>query len=329
MTPASRKPGSDPTFAAMQYEPLIRLGFFFGVLVLMAVWEVVAPRRKLTVSKGWRWLSNLGLVVVNTIAVRLIFALGAVGVALVAGERGWGLFNSVDIPAWVAIAASVLALDLFIYLQHVMFHAVPLFWRLHMVHHADLDIDLSTGLRFHTVEILLSMGIKVAAIVLLGAPAAAVLIFEVLLNGTSMFNHSNVQMPLWLDRILRLFVVTPDMHRVHHSVIPNETNSNFGFNLPWWDFLFGTYRSQPAAGHREMTIGLSQFRVEWVDRLHWMLVLPFIGTPGEYPINRRWLGRETRRDSTPHMPGTDEPLAANPAPAEEHRAREGHELPKH
>ena len=281
----------------MRYEPLIRLIFFFGVLVSMAVWEAVAPRRPLSVGKGWRWLSNLGLVVVNTIAVRVVFAIGAVGVALVAQERGWGVFNNVPFPSWLALLISVLALDFIIYLQHVMFHAVPLFWRLHMVHHADLDIDVTTGLRFHTGEILLSMGIKVAAILLLGAPAVAVLIFEVLLNATSMFNHGNVQMPLWVDRILRLFVVTPDMHRVHHSVIPNETNSNFGFNLPWWDFLFGTYRSQPSAGHREMEIGLAQFRDEWVDRLHWMLVMPLIGRPGDYPINRRSPGSRDRPDA--------------------------------
>jgi sterol desaturase/sphingolipid hydroxylase (fatty acid hydroxylase superfamily) len=281
----------------MQYEPVIRLLFFFGVLVAMAVWEAVAPRRELSVARGWRWASNLGLVVVNTIAVRLTFALGAVGIAFVAEERNWGIFNNAHAPRWLAIAACVLALDFLIYLQHVMFHAVPLFWRVHMVHHADLDFDVTTGLRFHTIEILLSMGIKAAAVILLGAPAVAVLIFEVLLNGTSMFNHSNVAMPLWLDRILRLVVVTPDMHRVHHSVIPNETNSNFGFNLPWWDFLFGTYRSQPSAGHREMTIGLSQYRSPWVDRLHWMLALPFVGQPGVYPINRRWSAAD-RDDAT-------------------------------
>jgi len=271
----------------MQYEPLIRLLFFFGVLFAMAVWETMAPRRTLSVTKGWRWMSNLGLVVVNTIALRLTLALGAVGVALMAEERGWGIFNHVDVPRLLAIAIAVLALDFFIYLQHVMFHAVPLLWRLHMVHHADLDVDVTTGLRFHTIEILLSMGIKVAAIMLLGAPAVAVLIFEVLLNATSMFNHGNFRMPLGMDRVLRLFVVTPDMHRVHHSVIPQETNSNFGFNVPWWDVLFGTYRSQPAAGHRDMMIGLSQFRSPWVERLHWMLAMPFVGKTGEYPINRR------------------------------------------
>jgi sterol desaturase/sphingolipid hydroxylase (fatty acid hydroxylase superfamily) len=180
----------------------------------------------------------------------------------------------------------VIALDLAIYLQHVLFHAVPVLWRLHMVHHADLDFDVSTGLRFHTIEILLSMGIKVATVVLLGAPAAAVIVFEIGLNATSMFNHGNVRLPAWLDRLLRLVVVTPEMHRVHHSAVPRETNSNFGFNLPWWDFLFGTYRSQPAAGHEEMTIGLSQFRDERVDRLHFMLALPFVGRVGNYPVNR-------------------------------------------
>jgi sterol desaturase/sphingolipid hydroxylase (fatty acid hydroxylase superfamily) len=169
-----------------------------------------------------------------------------------------------------------------------MFHAVPILWRLHMVHHADLDFDVTTGLRFHTIEIVLSFGIKAAVILLLGAPAVAVLVFEVVLNATSMFNHSNVRMPSLLDRVVRLFVVTPDMHRVHHSVIVRETNSNFGFNLPWWDRLFGTYRDQPAEGHADMTIGLSQFRDDRrVERLHWMLALPFTTRLGDYPVNRR------------------------------------------
>ena len=272
----------------MKHEPLIRFGFFFGILVAMALWEVVAPRRRLAVNKPVRWFSKLGLVVVNTVAVRIAFALGAVGISLVAQERAWGLFNQIDWPAWLEVLLAVLALDLVIYLQHVMFHAVPLFWRLHMVHHADLDIDVTTGLRFHTIEILLSMGIKAGAIVLLGTPAVAVLIFEVLLNATSMFNHSNVRMPMGVDRVLRLFVVTPDMHRVHHSVIARETNSNFGFNLPWWDYLLGTYRSQPSQGHEKMVIGLKQFRDERKsDRLHWMLAMPFWGTTGEYPIQSR------------------------------------------
>jgi sterol desaturase/sphingolipid hydroxylase (fatty acid hydroxylase superfamily) len=272
----------------MNYDSYIRLACFFGVLALMALWEAVAPRRRLALRRPLRWLSNLGLVVVNTVAVRLAFALGAAGVALAAEERGWGLLRQVAWPAWIEVVLAAVALDLAIYLQHVIFHAVPLFWRLHMVHHADLDFDVTTGLRFHTAEIFLSMGIKAAAIVLLGASVAAVLMFEVLLNATSMFNHSNVRMPIWLDRGLRLFIVTPDMHRVHHSVVSRETNSNFGFNLPWWDYLLGTYRAQPSAGHVEMTVGLEQFRDEHeADRLPGMLLLPFIGQTGRYPINQR------------------------------------------
>jgi sterol desaturase/sphingolipid hydroxylase (fatty acid hydroxylase superfamily) len=264
----------------MPYEPQFRLGFFFGVLVVMALWEAVAPRRVLSCNKPLRWCSNLGLVALNSVLVRLVFVLGAVGIALEAQSQGWGLFNVLAVPSWLAVVLSVLALDLAIYGQHVLFHAVPLLWRLHLVHHADRDIDVTTGLRFHTLEILLSMGIKAAAIVLLGAPPLGVLIFEVLLNATSMFNHSNVAMPLWLDRVLRMVVVTPDMHRVHHSTIRRETNSNYGFNLPWWDYLFGTYRPQPARGHDKMHIGLSQYQDERPLWLHWILLLPFLG-PGE------------------------------------------------
>jgi len=209
------------------------------------------------------------------------------GTALVAEEHGWGLLNVFPLPPWLALVVAVLALDLVIYLQHVMFHAVPLLWRLHRVHHADLDIDASTGVRFHTLEILLSLGIKMAAVVLLGASAMAVLVFEVLLNATSMFNHGNVRIPLGLDRYLRWVLVTPDMHRVHHSIVVAETNSNFGFNLSWWDCLLGTYRSQPAAGHDGMTIGIDQFRGArelWLDR---MLLQPFRGSAGAYPITLR------------------------------------------
>ncbi len=273
---------------ACSLELAVRLGCFAGVLLLMALWEWLAPRRQPTVGLPLRWSSNLGLVVLNSVVARLVMPLGAVGVALLAGEQGWGLLNNLALPGWLAFLIAVVGLDLAIYLQHVLFHAVPLLWRLHMVHHADLDFDASTGVRFHTLEILLSLGIKLAVIVLLGASATAVLVFEVLLNATSLFNHGNVRMPGWLDRLLRLLVVTPDMHRVHHSVLPRETNSNFGFNLPWWDYLFGTYRSQPAAGHRDMTIGLEQFRDERkADRLHWMLLLPFLGRAGAYPVNRR------------------------------------------
>jgi sterol desaturase/sphingolipid hydroxylase (fatty acid hydroxylase superfamily) len=283
----------------MKYEPLIRLGCFFGVLVAMALWEMVAPRRRLSASKPVRWFSNLGLVSLNSILVRIVFALGAVGVAIEAQEQRWGLFNNVLLPHWLAVVLSFLALDLAIYLQHVMFHAVPALWRLHMVHHADPDFDVTTGLRFHTIEIGLSMGLKVAAILVIGPPALAVLLFEVLLNATSQFNHSNVTMPLWLDRCIRLFVVTPDMHRVHHSTIPHETNSNFGFNLPWWDYLLGTYRAQPVAGHDGMDIGLNQIdrtRAVW---FHWMLALPFVGGTGGYPINRPRNGGDEETQSDP------------------------------
>jgi sterol desaturase/sphingolipid hydroxylase (fatty acid hydroxylase superfamily) len=269
----------------LTHESVTRLACFAGVLVLMALWEALAPRRRLTTGRPLRWASNLGLVALDTIAVRLVAPLGAVGVALVAEERGWGLLHNVFLPDLLAVALAVVALDLAIYLQHVLFHAVPLLWRLHMVQHADLDFDVTTGVRFHTLEILLSLGIKAAAIVLLGAPSLAVLVFEIVLNATSLFSHGNVQLSEWLDRGLRLVVVTPEMHRVHHSVLPRETNSNFGFNVPWWDYLFGTYRAQPRDGHEGMTIGLEQFRDERVaDRLPWMLALPFVGRVGAYAL---------------------------------------------
>jgi sterol desaturase/sphingolipid hydroxylase (fatty acid hydroxylase superfamily) len=274
--------------SGIPHEPIIRLACFVSVLLLMALWEFLAPRRRVTVRRPVRWTSNMGLSALNTLAVRFLVPLGAVGTALLAQERGWGLLNNVSLPVWLAVVLAVVVLDLIIYLQHVMFHAVPLLWRLHMVHHADLDFDATTGVRFHTIEIVLSMGIKMGAVVLLGAPVVAVVAFEVLLNATSLFNHGNVRLPAWFDRLLRLFVVTPEMHRVHHSVIPCETNSNFGFNLPWWDFLFGTYKAQPVEGHERMTIGLEQVRDEkQADRLHWMLLLPFLGRSGEYPVNRR------------------------------------------
>lgn len=267
-------------------EPLIRMGFFLGILLAMAIWEMAAPRRRREIPRLLRWSSNLGVVVIDTLLVRLTFPIVAVGLAVVAEQRGWGLFNILDAPAWIAFVVSVLALDLAIYLQHVMFHAVPALWRLHRMHHADLEFDVTTGLRFHPVEILLSMGIKLAVVAALGPPAVAVLVFEVLLNATAMFNHSNIAIPRAIDRVLRMIVVTPDMHRVHHSIHPSETNSNFGFNLPWWDRLLGTYRPQPREGHEAMTIGIEQFRTRrdlWLDR---MLVQPLRGPASGYPINR-------------------------------------------
>jgi sterol desaturase/sphingolipid hydroxylase (fatty acid hydroxylase superfamily) len=269
-------------------EPAIRLSFFLGVFAAVALWEVAAPRRALTVSKLLRWSSNLGLVVLNTVILRLIFPLAAVGVAAFAAENGWGLLNHFQVPFWVAVPLAVVAMDFVIWLQHVMVHAVPALWRLHRVHHADLDYDVTTGARFHPIEIILSMLIKFATIVVLGPPVVAVVIFEVLLNATAMFNHGNIRLPAAVDRVLRWVVVTPDMHRVHHSIEDDETNSNFGFNLTWWDRLFGTYRDQPRAGHTGMTIGIRDYTdPREVDRLDGMLWLPFRGEIKDYAINRR------------------------------------------
>jgi sterol desaturase/sphingolipid hydroxylase (fatty acid hydroxylase superfamily) len=261
--------------ALIAHEPVIRLVAFAGVLSVMALWEALAPRRSRLIGRARRWPGNLGVVVIGTLLIRLVFPLSAVGAALLAESRGFGLLHAIRPPEWLAILAAVIVLDLAIYLQHVLFHAVPVLWRLHRMHHADLEVDVTTGVRFHPIEMLLSMGIKLAVTAVLGAPAAAVPLFEVLLNVTSMFNHGNVRLPLRLDRALRSMLVTPDMHRVHHSVVPGETNSNFGFNLAWWDRLFGTYRAQPAAGHEGMTIGLEQFRDPRELRLDRMLVQPF------------------------------------------------------
>jgi sterol desaturase/sphingolipid hydroxylase (fatty acid hydroxylase superfamily) len=273
--------------ALLAYEPYIRLGVFAGVFAAMAIWEFVGPRRIQSIGRGWRWPNNLGVVAADTLLVRLVFPTTAVGLSLLAETRGWGLFNLMAFPAWVGVVLAVIVLDLAIYLQHVLFHAVPALWRLHRMHHADLEFDVSTGLRFHPIEILLSMLIKFTVVIVLGAPAVAVLIFEVLLNATSMFNHGNVRIPTGLDRTLRWIVVTPDMHRVHHSILSRETNSNFGFNLPWWDRLFGTYRAQPTAGHDGMTIGIEQFREPRELGLDRMLLQPFRGDAGHYPLGRR------------------------------------------
>jgi len=277
----------------MQHEPAIRLSFFFGVFAFMALWELLAPRRRLSVSKPWRWANNIGIVFLNTALVRVIFPTSAVALAVTAANQGWGLLYYLMLPPWLAVVVAVVALDLVIYLQHVMFHAVPALWRLHRLHHADLDYDMTTGARFHPIEILLSMLIKFAAIVVLGPPAVAVLIFEVMLNALAMFNHGNVRLPLGFDRLLRLLVVTPDMHRVHHSIEDHETNSNFGFNLSLWDRLFGTYKDQPDAGHMGMIIGIRDYRNEKeVDRLPGMLALPFRGKVTDYAINRRSWGEK-------------------------------------
>ncbi|MBV1867948.1 MAG: sterol desaturase family protein [Marinosulfonomonas sp.] len=270
----------------LSQEPTIRLSIFLAVLVIMALWEVAAPRRRREIPRLIRWSNNLLLVVIDSAIVRVAFPVVAVGLAAMANEHGWGLFNIVATPGWLAILVSLLALDLAIYLQHVMFHAVPGLWRLHRLHHADLEFDVTTALRFHPIEIMLSMGVKLLVVAALGPPAIAVLIFEVILNASAMFNHSNVRLPARLDALLRLFIVTPDMHRVHHSILPSETNSNFGFNLPWWDRLLGTYLAQPRDGHDGMTIGIEQFRTRrdlWLDR---MLLQPLKGWATGYSINR-------------------------------------------
>jgi sterol desaturase/sphingolipid hydroxylase (fatty acid hydroxylase superfamily) len=273
--------------ALFTYEPMIRLGAFAGVFALMTAWELLTPRRPQTVGRNWRWPNNLGVLAVDALLVRVVLPVTTVGLALVAEAHGVGLFNMITLPAWASIIVSVMVLDLAVYLQHVLFHAVPALWRLHRMHHADLEVDLTTGLRFHPIEILLSTGIKLTVIAAVGAPAVAVLIFEVLLNITSIFNHSNIRIPAGIDRILRWFVVTPDMHRVHHSIVRRETNSNFGFNLPWWDLLLGTYRAQPAAGHAAMTIGIEQFRDPRELGLDRMLLQPFRGEAGGYPLGMR------------------------------------------
>ena len=269
----------------LNHEPLVRGVAFLVVLALMAAAEVASPRRRREIPRLLRWTNNLALVVLDTAILRLVFPVLAVGLAVTAQARGFGLFNMVDVPAWVAVLASIVLLDLVVYLQHVLFHAVPALWRLHRVHHADLEIDVTTGLRFHPIEILLSMAIKLAAVAALGAPPSAVLLFEVILNGMAMFNHSNVKLPEAVDRLLRLVIVTPDMHRVHHSILPAETNSNYGFNLSWWDRLLGTYRPQPAAGHEGMTIGIELFREPrelWLDR---MLTQPFRGPASGHALD--------------------------------------------
>lgn len=259
----------------MEHQAVIRLSFFFGIFVAVAIWEVLAPRRKLISSKLVRWYSNIGIAVLNGLLLRLLFPILAVGLAAIAQQKGWGIINNFDMPTWIAVIISVLFFDFIIYLQHAMFHFIPILWRLHRMHHTDLDIDVTTGARFHPIEIIISMLIKMAAVLIIGPPVMAVVIFEILLNLTSMFNHGNILIPIKVDKILRLFVVTPDMHRVHHSTIPKETNSNFGFNIPWWDRIFGTYRAQPEKGHLDMKIGLNYFRNPKELHIHRLLLQPF------------------------------------------------------
>lgn len=264
-------------------EALFRLGAFALVLLILLLVEAYSPRR--TPGLGWnRRLNNLALVGIDVILVRFLLPIATVSMAEVAATRGWGLFNTLDLGFWPAVVLSFLLLDLVIYAQHVMLHKIPLLWRIHRLHHTDMDFDVTTALRFHPFEIILSIFVKLVFIALLGAPVMAVIIFEIVLNISSMFNHSNIQIPSGVDRLLRYFIVTPDMHRVHHSVEKIETNSNYGFYIPWWDYLFRTYRPQPLLGHTTMKIGLNEFRGNKVVSLHWLLLQPF-AAEDKTPVN--------------------------------------------
>lgn len=261
----------------MENEALIRLAIFLGLFVILATLEAVAPRRVRSQTRRARWVTNWGVTLLNTITLRaLAFGLPllAVGAAIDAEAQGWGLFNLIMLPMWVEILLAVLILDFAIWLQHLITHKVPVLWRLHRVHHADVDMDVTTAIRFHPIEIALSMLLKIGLVYILGPAAIAVILFEIILNGTAMFNHANLALPKWLDRRVRHVLVTPDMHRVHHSVHRHEHDSNYGFALSIWDRMFGTYLAQPAAGHDDMQVGL-----EWQDsrpsKLGWSLSLPF------------------------------------------------------
>lgn len=268
----------------MTNDIIIRSGFFLSILLIMMLWEVLWPKRSLSLGRS-RWLGNLGVVIVSLLIVRITVPVLPVAMAELAAINNWGIMNLLSLRGWAALVSGVVLLDLIIYLQHVMFHGLPSLWKLHMMHHADHDIDATTGLRFHPIEIIFSTLIKIGAVFLLGVPATGVIAFEIILNGMAMFNHGNVRLPLQADSVLRIFLVTPDMHRVHHSVIIGETNSNFGFNLSIWDYLLGTYRAQPSAGHHNMVIGLSHLReAKWQNLLQ-MLVLPFTASAGAYPLS--------------------------------------------
>jgi sterol desaturase/sphingolipid hydroxylase (fatty acid hydroxylase superfamily) len=271
----------------MEFEALIRMAAFAAVLGAVALWELLRPRRQSSLRRATRWPNNLGLLAVDAIVLRLVAPGAAVAVAVTAQVGGWGLLNVLSLPAGIAVIVAMVLLDLALYFQHIMFHAVPTLWRLHRVHHSDLDFDATTGIRFHPIEILISTAIKCALIAAIGAAPIAVLAFEVLLNAASLFNHANASIPAAVEPWLRWLVITPDVHRVHHSEQYDESSSNFGFNLPWWDRVFGTYKAQPRMGHAAMTIGVDAFRSEEDSRLDRLLIQPLQNTAGRYPINRR------------------------------------------
>ena len=268
---------NSPMNIILNQELLIRITAFAGGMLLLLLWEFLSPRRIFHPPHRWlRRINNLILIAIDVYFVRLVMATASVGAAAIALGNRWGIFNLFPVPYWLAFILTIILLDLVIYGQHVLFHKVNILWRIHRVHHTDWDFDTTTAVRFHPFEILLSAFIKLAAVIILGAPVVAVLVFEVLLNVCSMFNHSNVAIPLTIDRYLRLFIVTPDMHRVHHSVIRRETDSNFGFNLPWWDRLFGTYTPQPRDGHEKMEIGLREFQGKNTVNVLNLLIQPFL-----------------------------------------------------
>lgn len=254
----------------------IRLIFFFSIFALIVIWEIFRPRKDLNESKSIRWISNLSLVALNSLIVRILLPVTSIGVAVLAHTEQWGLLNLIELPGWLAVIIAVVLMDFAIYLQHLLMHAAPFLWRLHQVHHADLDVDVTTGLRFHPLEILISMLFKFVVIAALGVPVVAVVIFEVLLNASSMFNHGNIFIPSQMDRALRHVLVTPDMHRLHHSVNPRWRNRNFGFCLTWWDRIFGTYLTQPFDVHDDIKLGLkTEDQSKTSIRLIGMLLMPF------------------------------------------------------
>nr|WP_319554287.1 sterol desaturase family protein [uncultured Vibrio sp.] len=253
----------------------IRLSCFVGVLLLCTLWENALPRKILTVSRIFRWINNLSLVALNSVIVALVMPIAAFQAAIIATENQWGLFQVLSLPIWLNVLLSIILLDFIIYVQHVIFHRIPVLWKLHRMHHADLDIDVTTGARFHPIEILISMVIKIGAVFMLGVSPIAIVMFEIILNASAMFNHSNAKLALPVDAWLRKAIVTPDMHRVHHSVIPRETHSNFGFFLSVWDRMFSTYRAQPELGHEHVVIGLPDIRDKQEQRLDKLLTQPF------------------------------------------------------
>lgn len=271
-----------------QYESAIRLGVFLGVFFLLAMWEISSPLRSLRESRKKRWFNNLLIIITGSLLLRFVFPTAAVGIALVVEENHWGILNYSQLPVTFHFILAVILLDLSVYFQHVMFHTLPLFWRFHCVHHTDHELDVTTGLRFHPIEILISMLVKFMTIAALGTPVLAVVTFEIILNVMSMFTHSNVQINKKFERILRWFIVTPHMHWSHHSVVENETNSNFGFNLSIWDRIFGTYLQKPAGGLENITLGLSQYNEDpkW-QSFRWLLYMPFVAKIESYAINLR------------------------------------------